>query len=334
MLLCLIEQFAATGNSVSTALDLRLNIGDVPIPNSVELADFSTLASITDSNDPIDATISKWKQLARSCDLTIVVAPEIDGILQRVLHAMFEDGLPLMNCSGAFLDNASSKLRTASRLTEHGLPTPTSFSADKLDPAYLRSAEFESATGLWCLKPDLGAGCDGLHIGNSEEILQVVRELDSKAAWIVQPWLEGQPFSCSAIVDSHGRADWLPLVTQRLNTVQLHRQTTTRHYCGGQLVSPEKLHPPTDLLNETLRVLNETENGRALGWVGVDLLLQPDGQWVVIEVNPRLTTSIIGLSKASSLNLAQRMIDAFQGIERPRLLQSQWSEVEFCPTIA
>ena len=339
MLLCLLDQFAAAGNDVSTALDSRLNIGEVPMPNSAELVDFSTLTSTADSNDPIDITISKWKQLAKSCDLSIVIAPEIDGILQRCVQSMIEDGLPLINCSGAFLGNSASKLHTAARLTEQGLPTPPSISADKLEPSHLRSAKFESATGLWCVKPDLGAGCDGLHIGNAEEILQVIRQIESKAAWIVQPWLDGQAFSCSAIVDSQGLADWLPLVTQRLKSAPMNEQTTTRHYCGGQLVSPEELYPPVDLLNETLRVLNETDSGRAMGWVGVDLLLKPtsprfEAQWVVIEVNPRLTTSIIGLSKASTVNLAQRMIDAFQGKDCPRLLQSQWSEVEFSPTSA
>lgn len=339
MLLCLIEQFAAAGNDVSTALDSRLNFGEVPIPNSAKLVDFSTLTSSSDRNDPIDATISKWKQLAKSCDLSIVIAPEIDGILQRCVESMIEDGLPLINCSGAFLGNSASKLRTAARLTEHHLPTPPSISADKLEPSHLSSAQLSSATGLWCVKPDLGAGCDGLHIGNAEEILQVVKQIESKTDWIVQPWLDGQAFSCSAIVESQGRVNWLPLVTQRLKPAPMNEQITTRHYCGGQLVSPEKLHPPVDLLNETLRVLNETESGRALGWVGVDLLLKPtsprfEAQWVVIEVNPRLTTSIIGLSKASTINLAQRMIDAFQGKDCPRLLQSQWSEVEFSPTSA
>lgn len=339
MLLCLLDQFAAAGNHVSTALDSRFNLGEVTLPESVQLVEFSNLTSSSDRNDPIDATISKWKQLAKSCDLSIVIAPEIDGILQRCVQSMIEDGLPLINCSGAFLGNSASKLRTAVSLTEHHLPTPPSISADKLEPSHLSSAQFESATGLWCVKPDLGAGCDGLHIGNAEEILQVVREIESKAEWIVQPWLDGQAFSCSAIVESQGRVNWLPLVTQRLKPAPMNEQITTRHYCGGQLVSPEKLHPPVDLLNETLRVLNETESGRALGWVGVDLLLKPtsprfEAQWVVIEVNPRLTTSIIGLSKASTINLAQRMIDAFQGKDCPRLLRSQWSEVEFSPTSA
>ncbi len=339
MLLCLIEQFAAAGNLVSTTVDSRLNLGEVALPKSVELVDFSAISSRATNHDAIDATISKWKQLSKSCDLSIVIAPEIDGILQRCVDSMIEDGLTLINCSGSFLDNSSSKLRTAMQLTQHGLPTPPSISADKFETTHLRSAQLSSTTGLWCVKPDLGAGCDGLHIGTFDEILQVVHKLESKADWIVQPWLEGHAFSCSAIVDSQGHFDWFPLVTQQLKSAPFRGQTTTRHYCGGQLVSLEKLHPPVELLNETLRVLNEAEFGRALGWVGIDLLLRPDlqdheGQWVVIEVNPRLTTSIIGLSKAATTNLAQRMIDAFQGKECPRLLQSQWSEIEFSPTSA
>ena len=55
--------------------------------------------------------------------------------------------------------------------------------------------------------------------------------------------------------------------------------------------------------------------GRARGWVGVDFLLAEDGQLTVIEINPRLTTSFVGLSSACDQSLADVLVRAALGIE-------------------
>jgi predicted ATP-grasp superfamily ATP-dependent carboligase len=53
-----------------------------------------------------------------------------------------------------------------------------------------------------------------------------------------------------------------------------------------------------------------------LGYIGVDLILgeAPDGsQDYAIEINPRLTTSYVGLRALADFNLAQAMIDVVEG---------------------
>ena len=45
------------------------------------------------------------------------------------------------------------------------------------------------------------------------------------------------------------------------------------------------------------------------GYIGVDLILTPD-EALLIEINPRLTTSYIGLRQVIDLNLAQAIWDA------------------------
>jgi hypothetical protein len=59
----------------------------------------------------------------------------------------------------------------------------------------------------------------------------------------------------------------------------------------------------------------------AFGYVGLDLVLgdHPGGRDdVVIEVNPRLTTSYVGLRAAADANLAEALLAAAAG-ERPAL---------------
>jgi predicted ATP-grasp superfamily ATP-dependent carboligase len=55
-----------------------------------------------------------------------------------------------------------------------------------------------------------------------------------------------------------------------------------------------------------------------MGWLGIDLILgeADDGsQDYVIEINPRLTTSYVGLRALSNTNLAQAMLDVALGHE-------------------
>jgi predicted ATP-grasp superfamily ATP-dependent carboligase len=48
------------------------------------------------------------------------------------------------------------------------------------------------------------------------------------------------------------------------------------------------------------------------GYVGVDLILTPGGP-LVVELNPRLTTSYLGLRAATRRNLAAAAIAALEG---------------------
>src|SRR5690606_21127135 len=78
-------------------------------------------------------------------------------------------------------------------------------------------------------------------------------------------------------------------------------------YLGGSLPLPPSLHArAARLAQQALDALPA-----AIGYVGVDLVLgaADDGSRdVVIEVNPRLTTSYLGLRDAVKINLAELIL--------------------------
>jgi predicted ATP-grasp superfamily ATP-dependent carboligase len=69
-----------------------------------------------------------------------------------------------------------------------------------------------------------------------------------------------------------------------------------------------------------------------MGFIGIDMVLghDPDGRVdSVIEINPRLTTSYVGLRVASRTNLAQALLDVADG--KPPDLSFDETPLEFDP---
>jgi predicted ATP-grasp superfamily ATP-dependent carboligase len=92
-------------------------------------------------------------------------------------------------------------------------------------------------------------------------------------------------------------------------------------YHGGTYPLPPSLSKRADrLARRAVGSLNESLN-EPLGFIGVDMVLGDDpngGEDFVIEINPRLTTSYVGLRVASRTNLAQALLDVAAG-NRPDL---------------
>lgn len=69
------------------------------------------------------------------------------------------------------------------------------------------------------------------------------------------------------------------------------------------------------LARRAIRAL-ESPGRRARGWVGVDMILgdrEDGGDDRVLEVNPRMTTSFVGLSALGSSSLLRAMLAVAQG---------------------
>jgi predicted ATP-grasp superfamily ATP-dependent carboligase len=67
-----------------------------------------------------------------------------------------------------------------------------------------------------------------------------------------------------------------------------------------------------------------------LGYVGVDVILGSDGRDWAIEINPRLTTSYVGLRRLSEVNLLEAILAVVRG--KSAALRWRAGSVEFDPT--
>jgi predicted ATP-grasp superfamily ATP-dependent carboligase len=160
------------------------------------------------------------------------------------------------------------------------------------------------------VKPDDGAGCDGLE--RLDHHAEAERRIRAAGRLVAQPWLEGEPWSLSLLC-AGGRARLLACnrqrLTWRMGRLQLDALAVN-------------VRPPADPRVHRLGPAIASAIEGLWGYVGVDFLLQPDGP-LVLEVNPRLTTSYCGLPNALGRNVAEMVLELQRSGELPA--SSPWS---------
>ena len=276
---------------------------------------------------------AEFQRLANSCDWALIIAPELDGILEERVAWLQGTSARLLSPSGEFVTIASSKQSTAEQLSGRGVPVPAQVGVQ------------EPYAFPLVLKRDDGAGSMGMRlIHNREEleafgyrfppsansaplrdaqlqfrsITQRRRERRENAKYRLERFCPGLPASVAILCGPAGSVTLQPC-EQRLDH-------SSFEYLGGST----PLRPGLAERAKSLALAAISAMPPTTGYVGVDLVLgeQADGgQDVVIEINPRLTTSYVGLRQACRQNLAQAMLDVACG--RPVDLSFREERVEF-----
>ncbi len=242
-----------------------------------------------------------FRALAAGADLSLIIAPEFDGILERRCRWVEEEGGRLLGSSPDAIRLTADKVTMACHWRKHGMLTPIVLESPS-SFAYPLVA-----------KPRYGAGSQATFLlHNDEELARAI--LHAKAEeWssplILQAYCPGLAVSVAFVADD-GHRYALPAVEQRLSSDGRFR------YLGGRLPLPEHLDRRARCLAE-----RAVECVAGLhGWFGVDLILgaADDGSGdAAIEINPRLTTSYLGLRQLACFNLAEALLAAATGSLAP-----------------
>jgi predicted ATP-grasp superfamily ATP-dependent carboligase len=126
-------------------------------------------------------------------------------------------------------------------------------------------------------------GCGGEHVIYDEN-------------YLIQEFVEGESYSVSLIVG------------KKIHPISLNRQyINTSGYCGGEINISHPLKE--EIFKECIKAVKVIDGLR--GYVGVDVIV--GDEVYIIEINPRITTSIYGLKTNPSL--AKLLIDNALGKE-------------------
>lgn len=279
MLTALCEDLASVGQVV-VPIDPRMKVG---LPGSIELVEIAPDAPLW----------PQWTTSAQSCDSALIVAPELQGTLAQAVAMLRAGGVEVNMSSGDFLRVASDKWETARCFASQRVPHPQTFidrTAGQAD---------ESMSTRWVVKPRDGCGTESISVFNT--LAAARRALSNNQ--ILQTWSPGRAVSVGIIV-AGGEMSVLPAVAQWIDANDCH-------YSGGEgPLDADAQQRVTTLASCALSAMPPF----AKGYIGLDLILgEKRSDDCVIEINPRLTTSYVGLRHMVEDNLAARILGEGSG---------------------
>jgi predicted ATP-grasp superfamily ATP-dependent carboligase len=290
MLRALIADLAALpGIQVSTTRNSRLPGLDLPASVSVVACDA--------------ACDSCFDDCVRTADAVWPVAPESSGILERLSLRILDGKRILLGSKPEAVRTASSKLRTARALATKGIAVVDTYGPDEKLPGNVSA---------WVVKPDDGVGCIDTRIFHGAERALAWIHAHGKERFVLQPFVQGR--SCSlSLLCRDGAAQVLSCNEQRIAV-----RNNQFHYLGCTVNKyADHARASYSLAQKIARAIPGL-----WGYVGVDFIMTGDGP-VVLEVNPRLTTSYAGLHASIGSNpaaLVLGLLDDLDGVERPALM--------------
>jgi predicted ATP-grasp superfamily ATP-dependent carboligase len=252
--------------------------------------------------DGADADRSAFHDLAADADATLVIAPEFDGLLAERCRWVLQAGGRLLGPPPSAVELTADKLLLGEVLHRQGVPTPPCCRAE--DAVCAQAMAFPAV-----LKPRDGAGSQATCLVRTRPELAVclerMRAEMARAEFLLQPLARGLPVSVAFLLGP-GQEVALAPAEQHL--------TDDGRFCyqGGTVpLPPELARRAVELGRRAVRAVPEL-----CGYVGVDLLLgaAADGSAdQVIEINPRLTTSYLGLRALARDNLAAALLRVVRG---------------------
>ncbi|MDO9099101.1 MAG: ATP-grasp domain-containing protein [Candidatus Methanoperedens sp.] len=208
------------------------------------------------------------KKLSKKCDAALVIAP--DEILGDMTEIV-EENTANLGCPSDSVRLCADKLECTRALERENLPVPETIGNGEYD-------------GDFVIKPRFGCASEGIYRSRSGTL---------KDGFIATKYIEGEHLSASLIT---GKTQ-LPLTVNR----QLIEINHNISYKGGTVGYR------CDMNNEIIDVAKKTVKALGCrGYAGVDIVL--GDKPYVVDVNPRPTTSIIGIARVLDIEIADLIL--------------------------
>lgn len=225
-----------------------------------------------------DSCLDRLRELAEKADYTLLIAPETMGELERLTRLIEETGTRALGSSAEAVALAADKAALGRWLEKRGVPTPP-FRIVEPSRGLPDDGAFPAV-----LKPVDGAGAiDTFRIDDPNNLPEAAREM---TIGLLQPLVRGEPRSASFLVSPDRGARLIAIGGQRMET-----RGGRFMYRGGWL--------PVDCPVASPILTKAVESVPGLrGFVGVDFIWDSDrGDVKILEINPRPTTSCVGLRR-------------------------------------
>ena len=228
------------------------------------------------------------ERLAKESDAGIVIAPD-DRLC--ALTELVEANTVNLGCPSDSVRICADKLLTSKMLSEKGIPVPSIVSTEEME-----GSEDQCYVG----KPRYGCASEQISILSGKEDRGALAFYE-RPDYIITEFIKGDDVSSSVIA---GNSAVLPLTINK----QFIRKDGKRLLYEGGFV-PYQLG--REAKNEIMRVSEKVVTlFRCEGYVGIDFVVGEGGTAYVVDVNPRPTTSIVGIARVLNYEVAGLILQA------------------------
>ena len=236
-----------------------------------------------------------WQTQIQTADAVWLIAPETDGILKKLTQLAEtpkSNGLqnPLvLGCGLASIEVSSKKIDTYLALEAAGIASIPTYTWEN----------WPENQQTWLAKPNDGAGCNDIACFNhAKDLRDWIEDNHKQITHVIQAFQPGQAASISCVMHE-GKVELLSCNSQR---IEINNQMLS--YTGGVVNGMRDYWPQFELVaNKIAQALPSLA-----GYVGIDVIVDGE-EVVVVEINPRLTTTYIGLRESIGANPAQLVIN-------------------------
>jgi len=299
------ESFVKEGTLMRNALlkDLaELDLFDITVMHDARLA-VPKEAALGVKVEP-GKFIERFAEAITQVDLVWLIAPETEGALlelSELCHEAekLEDGPVFIGSGFDTMLTGTSKTLCFEALQAAKIYTLPVYAGEDL----MQQADDKALAehGKWVAKPEDGAGCEGIRLFDSLSALKSwIADDERYLHYLAQPYQQGVAASFSMLC-RNGKAWLLSCNRQHIdcdgNQFRLAGVTV-----NGMLAYWQRFET---IARKIAQMLPD-----ALAYIGVDLIVDTENDKIyVLEINPRLTTSYVGLHQALGVNPAKLILD-------------------------
>jgi len=249
------------------------------------LKNYTTSHSILINKDNANEMYNS--DVLKKFDYVLPILPETNRILYNYVKFLERENIKKLISDKQTVLSLSNKLSFYKLFAKHKFNVIPTYDIKEL-------SKINKLKNL-VVKDKFGAGCSYIRIfDNPKEADFTVYNKN----YIVQPYILGEPYSISVFFTHND----FHLLTINKQTVKKTRQkfiNLKTILVNDRTVSDSKIYL---LLNKIKSILP-----KLYGYIGIDVIVTNEKMYIV-EINPRLTTSYIGLNKTLDISLANLII--------------------------
>ncbi|MCK4841795.1 MAG: ATP-grasp domain-containing protein [Methylococcales bacterium] len=224
------------------------------------------------------------------------IAPEMESILQEISVLIEEKNSHLLNSSAKAVAVCSDKWATYRRLKSNKVSVVESYQLQQFD---------EKIDLPWVIKQRDGVGCiNNYLISTQSEFDTVNSQINKKSDYLLQPYIKGQSLSLSCLFNKG--EGWIICCNQQQISVKQGRFELKA--CLVNIDTLNGIQQYQQLVDQVAHAIPGL-----WGYVGIDIIQPEFAEPLVLEINPRLTTSYVGIYQALGFNVAKAVINLIDG---------------------